>query len=75
MVEGTYKVIQLVGSSENSWEDAVKTAVESKAKPNIVNKIFFIIFPYFNCEAIDPISSSISSLVSNINVCFSSSPK
>ncbi len=28
MSETTYKVIQLVGSSSNSWEEAVKTAVE-----------------------------------------------
>lgn len=32
MVEGTYKVIQLVGSSTNSWEEAVKTAVETASK-------------------------------------------
>lgn len=32
MVEGTYKVIQLVGSSTTSWEEAVKTAVETASK-------------------------------------------
>ena len=28
MAESIYKVIQLVGSSENSWEEAAKNAVE-----------------------------------------------
>ena len=28
MAESVYKVIQLVGSSESSWEDAAKNAVE-----------------------------------------------
>ncbi|MFX1283853.1 MAG: dodecin family protein [Promethearchaeota archaeon] len=32
MSEATYKVIQLVGSSPNSWEEAVKTAVEKASK-------------------------------------------
>ena len=32
MSEATYKVIQLVGSSPTSWEEAVKTAVETASK-------------------------------------------
>ncbi len=28
MAESIYKVIQLVGSSENSWEEAAKNAIE-----------------------------------------------
>jgi flavin-binding protein dodecin len=28
MADSVYKVIELVGSSENSWEDAAKNAVE-----------------------------------------------
>ena len=32
MTESTYKVIQLVGSSPTSWEEAVKTAVETASK-------------------------------------------
>ncbi|MCK5773765.1 MAG: dodecin domain-containing protein [Thermoplasmata archaeon] len=32
MTESVYKVIELVGSSETSWEDAVKKAVESASK-------------------------------------------
>lgn len=32
MLDSTYKVIELVGSSETSWEDAVKKAVESASK-------------------------------------------
>jgi len=28
----TYKVIELVGTSEKSWEDAARTAVETAAK-------------------------------------------
>ncbi len=32
MTESTYKVIQLVGSSPTSWEDAVRTAVETASK-------------------------------------------
>ena len=32
MSESVYKVIELVGSSETSWEDAVKKAVESASK-------------------------------------------
>ena len=29
---GTYKIIELVGTSEISWEDATKTAVETAGK-------------------------------------------
>ncbi len=29
MVDSTYKIIELVGTSEKSWEDAAKTAVET----------------------------------------------
>jgi flavin-binding protein dodecin len=32
MADSIYKVIQLVGSSENSWEDAAKNAVEKAAQ-------------------------------------------
>ena len=32
MPEGTYKIIELVGSSKISWEDAVKKAVETASK-------------------------------------------
>ena len=32
MPESTYKVIELVGSSPNSWEDAAKNAVEKAAQ-------------------------------------------
>jgi len=32
MSESTYKIIELVGSSTTSWEDAVKTAVNTAAK-------------------------------------------
>jgi flavin-binding protein dodecin len=32
MVDSVYKVIELVGSSEKSWEDAVKNAVKSASK-------------------------------------------
>lgn len=32
MAESTYKVIELVGSSPTSWEDAAKAAVESAGK-------------------------------------------
>ena len=32
MKESTYKIIELVGSSSSSWEDAVKNAVETAAK-------------------------------------------
>ena len=32
MSESVYKVIELVGSSEKSWEDAAKNAVETAAK-------------------------------------------
>ncbi len=32
MGDSVYKVIELVGTSETSWEDAVKHAVETAAK-------------------------------------------
>jgi flavin-binding protein dodecin len=32
MTESVYKIIELVGSSETSWEDAVKNAVEAASK-------------------------------------------
>ena len=32
MSEGTYKIIELVGSSAVSWEDAAKNAVETASK-------------------------------------------
>jgi flavin-binding protein dodecin len=32
MAESIYKVIQLVGSSDNSWEDAAKNAVEKASQ-------------------------------------------
>lgn len=32
MNESVYKVIELVGTSEKSWEDAAKKAVETAAK-------------------------------------------
>ena len=32
MSESTYKIIELVGSSTTSWEDAAKTAVNTAAK-------------------------------------------
>ena len=32
MAESIYKVIQLVGSSESSWEEAAKNAVEKAAQ-------------------------------------------
>jgi flavin-binding protein dodecin len=32
MAESVYKVIELVGTSEKSWEDAAKTAVEKASK-------------------------------------------
>ena len=32
MAESVYKVIQLVGSSPNSWEEAAKNAVETAGK-------------------------------------------
>lgn len=32
MPESTYKIIELVGTSTKSWEDAAKTAVETAAK-------------------------------------------
>ncbi len=32
MAESVYKIIELVGSSTNSWEDAAKNAVEKASK-------------------------------------------
>ena len=32
MKESTYKIIELVGSSDSSWEDATKNAVETAGK-------------------------------------------
>ncbi len=32
LVESVYKFIELVGSSEKSWEDAVRTVVDQAAK-------------------------------------------
>ena len=32
MSDSTYKIIELVGTSAKSWEDAAKTAVETAAK-------------------------------------------
>jgi hypothetical protein len=32
MPESTYKIIELVGTSTKSWEDAARTAVETAAK-------------------------------------------
>ncbi len=32
MAESVYKVIELIGTSETSWEEAAKTAVERAAK-------------------------------------------
>jgi dodecin len=32
MTEAVYKVIELIGTSTESWEDAAKTAVERAAK-------------------------------------------
>ena len=32
MADSVYKVIELVGSSEKSWEDAAKKAVQTAAK-------------------------------------------
>jgi len=32
MSESVYKVIELVGTSDTSWEEAAKTAVESASK-------------------------------------------
>jgi flavin-binding protein dodecin len=32
MAESVYKVIELVGTSEKSWEDAAKNAVETAGK-------------------------------------------
>jgi flavin-binding protein dodecin len=33
MSEKTYKIIELVGSSATSWEDAAQAAVNTAAKP------------------------------------------
>ena len=32
MPESTYKIIELVGTSKKSWEEAAKTAVETASK-------------------------------------------
>ncbi|MDD5747658.1 MAG: dodecin family protein [Actinomycetota bacterium] len=32
MAESVYKIIELVGTSENSWEEAAKNAVEAASK-------------------------------------------
>ncbi len=32
MPDSVYKIIELVGSSEKSWEDAARTAVETASK-------------------------------------------
>lgn len=32
MADSTYKIIELVGTSPKSWEDAAKTAVETASK-------------------------------------------
>jgi len=32
MEESIYKIIEIIGTSKRSWEDAVKTAVESAGK-------------------------------------------
>jgi len=32
MPDSTYKIIELVGTSEKSWEDAAKSAVETASK-------------------------------------------
>ena len=32
MTESVYKIIELVGSSTNSWEDAAKNAIERASK-------------------------------------------
>ena len=32
MAESTYKVLELIGSSKDSWEDAAKTAVKSASQ-------------------------------------------
>ncbi|HNR13618.1 MAG TPA: dodecin family protein [Thermodesulfobacteriota bacterium] len=32
MVETTYKIVELVGTSTNSWEEAAKNAVETAGK-------------------------------------------
>ena len=32
MSESVYKIIELIGTSEKSWEDAAKNAVETAAK-------------------------------------------
>jgi flavin-binding protein dodecin len=32
MAESVYKIVELVGSSENSWEEAVKNAVEAASQ-------------------------------------------
>lgn len=32
MMESVYKVIEIIGTSENSWEDAARVAVETASK-------------------------------------------
>jgi len=32
MVETTYKIVELVGTSTNSWEEAAKNAIETAGK-------------------------------------------
>jgi flavin-binding protein dodecin len=32
MAESTYKIIELVGTSEKSWEEAAKSAIETASK-------------------------------------------
>jgi flavin-binding protein dodecin len=32
MTESTYKIVELVGTSDTSWEDAARTAVETAGK-------------------------------------------
>jgi len=34
MSNSTYKIIELVGTSSSSWEDAAKNAVESRKLPS-----------------------------------------
>ncbi|MDD3632155.1 MAG: dodecin family protein, partial [Atribacterota bacterium] len=32
MMDSVYKIIEIVGTSESSWEDAAKTALDTAAK-------------------------------------------
>lgn len=32
MSESTYKIIELIGTSPNSWEDAARTAIETASR-------------------------------------------